>query len=89
MATLFKTNGEKVYITPKNKKNFTLKELQTHVGGFVEQIPAGECHVLYVNEDGRLLNLQLNRKASELVKQFGYTPIVGDAVYCEEKEGLR
>ncbi len=88
MATLYKTTGEKVYITPKNKKKFTLRELQNYVGGFVEQIPIGMGHVLYVNEDGRLLELQHNRKASELASQFGYPPIVGNAVYCKAEEGL-
>ena len=88
MATLYKTNGDKVYITPKNKKKFTLRELQNYVGGFVAQFKAGEGHVLVVNEDGRLLDLQHNRRASELAKQFGYVPIVGDAVYCTEEEAL-
>lgn len=88
MATLYKTTGEKVYIAPKNKKKFTLRELQDLVGGFVAQFKAGEGHVLVVNEDGRLLDLQHNRRASELAKQFGYVPIVGDAVYCTEGEAL-
>lgn len=88
MATLYKTNGAKIYVAPKNKKKFTLRELQDLVGGFVSQFKAGSGHVLVVNEDGRLLDLQHNRKASELVKQFGYVPIVGDAVYCTEEEAL-
>ena len=86
MATLYKTNGAKIHVAPKNKKKFTLRELQNYVGGFVEQFRAGEGHVLVVNEDGRLLDLQHNRRASELAKQFGYVPIVGDAVYCTEEE---
>lgn len=88
MATLYKTTGEKIYIAPKNKKKFTLRELQDYVGGFVAQFRVGKGHVLVVNEDGRLLDLQHNRKASELVHQFGYADIVGDAVYCTEGEAL-
>lgn len=88
MAILYKTNGAKIYVAPKNKKKFTLRELQDLVGGFVAQFKAGEGHVLVVNEDGRLLDLQHNRRASELAKQFGFVPIVGDAVYCTEEEAL-
>ena len=88
MATLYKTNGAKIHVSPKNKKKFTLRELQDLVGGFVAQFKAGEGHVLVVNEDGRLLDLQYNRRASELASQFGYPPIVGNAVYCKAEEGL-
>jgi len=83
MATLYKTTGEKVEISPKNGKRFTLRELQELVGGFVEYIHL-KGQVLIVNEDGRLMDLPVNHGATQLARQFGYDFIVGDAIYCKK-----
>ena len=85
MATLYKTSGEKVEISPKNGKRFSLVELQKLVGGYIEYIHL-KGHILVVNEDGRLMNLPVNPGATQLARQFGYDFIVGDAVYCKTRE---
>lgn len=84
MATLYKTSGEKVTISPRRKR-FSLTELQELVDGYIEYIYL-EDHVLVVNEEGRLYGLPVNPGATQLVRQFGYDFIVGDAVYCRKAE---
>lgn len=82
MPTLYKSNGE---ILPINRKHpFTLAELQTLVGGYIELIPIGSKYIV-VNEEGRLMGLPFNENASKLVAQFGYPFIVGDALFTEKR----
>lgn len=86
MATLYKTTGEKVTISPKDGRRFSLEELQLYVGGYVELIRIGRDNYLVVDEEGTLKGLPLNPGATKIVRQLGYTHIVGDAVYCKEVE---
>lgn len=44
-----------------------VRVLQTAVGGYIEAVISADEWVMYANEDGRRLNLPLNRKASALV----------------------
>ncbi|MBZ0201580.1 MAG: DUF3846 domain-containing protein [Ignavibacteria bacterium] len=37
-ALLIKSSGEKISITPENGIIFSLKELQKHVGGYIEML---------------------------------------------------
>lgn len=69
---LIKTNDTKT-ILPKEP---TLEELQNYVGGYIEKcnVPGG---YMWINEDGRLKNLPVNRFASALYNDL----IVGDIVY--------
>ena len=85
MATLYKANGEKKQVSPKRKR-FSLDELQAAVGGYVEYIHLGNDKVLVVNEDGLLLNLPINENASKITAQFGYVPIVGDALVADRNQ---
>ena len=47
----------------------TLEALQGLVGGYIEGV-FGEEAVIYVNEEGLLLNLPFNRTASLVARQF-------------------
>lgn len=61
-----------------------LKELQTHVGGFIEVIRVtwqGESKVAFVNEEGLLKRLEHNPRASHY---FGYD-VCGTMVIMLEK----
>lgn len=82
MATLFKTTGEVTDVTPKNGKYFELKELQDYVGGYIEGIRLPGNNMMYVNEEGLLLNLQHNLPASMYVSQHNKMQynIFGDAI---------
>lgn len=50
----------------------SLKDLQSHVGGYIEGLPiVVKDHSLYVNEEGKLRGLPRNKRALEIAKQFG------------------
>lgn len=51
----------------------SLKDLQSHVGGYIESLPIRDkAHSLYVNEEGKLRRLPINKRALEIAKkQFG------------------
>lgn len=85
MATLIRASGTEKEIAPTNKKHFTLKELQGYVGGYIELVEtAGSSgsELLVVNEEGLLVGLRPNVRASCLAG----VPIVGDAVLCLPRE---
>lgn len=75
--TIYRTDGT------EEKKEFTgqptLEELQHQVDGYIEYIrlPPGNSHKKMVaNEEGQLLGLPVNEKASQIAGQM----IVGDVV---------
>lgn len=84
MALLLKASGETVDFLPGNRRVFTLSELQTAVGGYIEMVRApvdGEW--LVVNEDGKRLALPINVKATRLLHLAGGHPddvVVGDVI---------
>ena len=78
MATLIKTDGTSREIAPKNKKAFTLDEMQAFVGGFIEIVGMGEDQVMIVNEEGLLKGLGTNTIASMFAGQH----IVGDVLFA-------
>lgn len=57
-----------------------LDTMQEAVGGYVEAVELSGGALLLVNEEGRLMNLPLNRTASKLAMM----QIVGDAVLMEK-----
>ena len=82
-----KADGGVVEIYPENGACFKLRELQLLVGGYIEavRLPADslQCGLwLIVNEEGRLQNLPVNRRASIAAGRW----IVGDAVLVTFKE---
>ena len=84
MATLIKTDGTIITVHPKtgNGTAFSLEELQGYVGGYIETIYAGNGRIGVVNEEGRLMRLQPNPRASLVA---GYD-LVGDVLICENGE---
>lgn len=59
-------DGEEKVVTPKNGEDFTLEELQAYVGGNIEIVPFGEELEIIVNEEGKLIGLEKNEKATEI-----------------------
>lgn len=41
-----------------------LRSVQDHVGGYIQILPIGEDAVLICNEDGKVIGLPMNRRAS-------------------------
>lgn len=68
-------------IRPDNGTDFSCRELQGYVGGYIEIVRLPNNYILVVDEEGRLKNKKLNKKATELAGQ----PIVGDVVLCKSK----
>tara|TARA_Y100000592_G_scaffold71593_1_gene111457 strand:- start:1275 stop:1664 length:390 start_codon:yes stop_codon:yes gene_type:complete len=64
--------------------NPTFKEMQNAVGGYIECVRIFDGRHMYVNEDGKAMNLPPNAKAS----QMAGVPIVGDAVLLDGQETM-
>ena len=88
MAIWYKASGETQEVAPKNGKKFSLEELQGYVGGSIELVPdimGKRKELVFCNEEGKLLGLELNREAT-----LKYAPpgdvLVGDVLVCSQKE---
>lgn len=80
IGTLYATDAPPRDVHPHDGKRFTLAELQGFVGGNIEivRLLPGHGHAkLYVNEDGRNLELPVNENASA---HAAFCPIVGPAI---------
>lgn len=85
MATLIKAQDSKVSIVhPKAGDGlpFTLKEMQHHVGGYIEIVRLKKDKVMVVNEEGLLMGLPDNSLASFICRRR----IVGDVLIIDNKE---
>jgi hypothetical protein len=81
-AMLIPVKGDPKPIEPANGETFTLEELQTYVGGYVEVMPLrSPAKILVVNEEGKLHGLPVNFKASKIAAR-PHDFVVGDAVHC-------
>lgn len=86
MARLIKTNGEEIEISPKNGTDFSLKELQNYVDGYIEVVNLrSENNIMIVNEEGAINGMPVNLKASMIYsKEFNAIQrIYGDVVICK------
>ena len=75
---LVRVDGREEEIQPANGSHWSLEELQTLIGGYIEVVRAPFVDGwLVVDEEGLMKRKQRNLKASLLVSR----PIVGDAVF--------
>lgn len=89
MAKIYRTNGDTETIEPKNGTDFSLEELQTIVGGYIECLHLFTDGLLLIcNEEGKIINLPRNERATDLVRKCGYDNdyIVGDVLICKTVE---
>ena len=79
MARIIKTDG-----TTELTSDLSLENLQSIVGGYVEEIkvPGMLASTMIVNEDGRAGYLRYNRVASTIVG----VPLFGNVVICDREE---
>lgn len=85
-AVIITTGGELINTTPKNGTDFSLKELHEFVGGYIEILRMGGHLIMVINEEGKLLDLPLNKTATEIFwGNTGNTSdyIVGNVLICE------
>jgi hypothetical protein len=81
-SLLIKTTGEISDVTPAGGK-FSLKELQAHVGGYIEVVRVeieGADMIMICNEEGLLMGLPYNICASDL----SGLNLVGDVVLAPD-----
>ena len=87
MAILIHPDGTEEHVTPINGKRYSLKEMQKHVGGLIQQIPRTPTSVrMFVNEEGLLLRLPLNVSAMIRVRKWYPNSLVGRALLLEKGE---
>jgi hypothetical protein len=79
VATLLRADGTEEEVLPENGGQFSTNELRFFVGGLPEVVYLGNDTVIVVNDEGHLIGLPLNRRASSL---YRHTPIVGDVLFC-------
>lgn len=83
MATLIKSTGEEIEISPAIGKHYRLKELQQLVGGYIETLSVATNQLMVINEEGKLLNLPINKRATEIaLENCILDTIVGDVLIC-------
>lgn len=82
MARIIKTDGTERNVEPKNGSDFSLGELKEIVGGFIEIVTLKNRQLMVVNEEGMLIGMPYNIKASEL---YGH-PIVGNVLVCNNNQ---
>lgn len=87
MATLIKSTGEELSVSPAKGKYFTLKELQGYADGYIETLPVAKTQLMIVNEEGKFLNLPINKRATEIaLENCILDVIVGDVLICLTNE---
>jgi Domain of unknown function (DUF3846) len=96
MALLVKSDGTIAIALPLHGGEFTLTELQTFVGGYIELVKIhgsiagyeGEFDMMFCNEEGKLKGLPINLIATALYVNggIGRDLIVGDVLICKHGE---
>lgn len=84
-GTLISADGTTRNIVPNNGREFSLIELQTFVGGYIELASTRDNRLMYLNEEGKQKNLPINLQATKLYRFGHLDPVVGDVVVIEEK----
>lgn len=95
MAILIKADGHICEIQPKNKKWFTLEELQELVDGYIEYCDTLDPTMnMVINEEGKLNGSQYNKVATAFYRysrvvmdgQAFIDPIMGDVVIGKREQ---
>ena len=88
MAELIKSSGRKRNVIPKNDKDFKLEELQKYVGGNIQIVKTNDDRLMVVNEEGKIFNLNYNRKATKLYEYGSCDEIRGDVLVIDKNQIL-
>lgn len=84
-AKIYKADGTVLEVMPANGTDFQLDELQKIVGGYIEIVGLLGNEIMVVNEEGKLADLPINEKATELYNEVDgfYDYIAGDVLVCD------
>ena len=91
MAKIIKTDGTCLPVQPSNGTDFSLKEMQAIVGGYIELVELNDTNTIVLNEEGKLNGLPLNIEATRVFRS--YYPgsndfIVGNVLICKTEQIL-
>lgn len=87
MAYIINTDETITNVTPANGTDFTLDELNAIVDGFIEILYIDDNQIMVVNEEGKLNGLDLNTRATRLIREAGINDfIAGRALVCDTKQ---
>jgi Domain of unknown function (DUF3846) len=87
MATMLRVEGTTEPIAPAGP-NWSVRELQTLVGGYIEVLRTIDGKYLVVDEEGKLKKKPLNIQATRLYLHGRHDPIVGTALLFDTKEEM-
>lgn len=62
-------------IAPMNGRDYTLWEMQNFVEGYIETLRVGK-KILVVNEEGKVLGLPINKVATDIIVNDGYSDYI-------------
>ena len=82
MATLIRATGEQMTVKPASGGKFTLEELQGFVSGFIERIDLQNGKAMYINEDGKAMQMKRNISSTVCLQQRWC--LQGDYIACDE-----
>jgi Domain of unknown function (DUF3846) len=86
-TSLYRTDGTIVPISPSGVR-WSLEELQSLVGGYIEHCTTIDGRIMIVNELGKMKQLPLNIKATRIYCHGRVDPIVGPAVVVDSLQEL-
>jgi hypothetical protein len=89
-AFLLNPDGRREDVNPKNGKDFKLDELQGLLGGNIQILHMRHGELMVINEDGKLLDLPLNKDSTVIAKWKGVISskdcIVGTVLVCHKSQ---
>jgi len=85
-AEIIRANGDRMFVEPENKKEFTLKELQGFVGGYIQIVETRDSRLIVLNEEGKLNKLPTNGIATAYYKYGKKDVIVGDVIIINKDQ---
>jgi hypothetical protein len=85
MVMMLRVEGIQEILTPPESGYFSLEELQTMVGGYIEIARTTDGRFLVIDEQGKLKKKPLNIEATKLYLHGRVDPIVGTAILFDTK----
>ena len=66
---------------PEGEDGYTLDQLQKIVGGYIQIIPSNDGRDVVLNEEGKLMGLEPNPRATAMVSLFPGDYLAGNVLF--------